>query len=431
MRLNMIQTKLRMQLLRFVALGLLSLSMSPGAWAARIKDIAEIEGVRSNSLLGYGVVVGLKGTGDIDPRSPAAHSVRSLLTRLGVRVAENDLRMRNVAAVLVTAELPAFARPGNRIDVTVSSMGDARSLAGGTLISTPLLAADGKVYAMAQGALVLGGYDARSGQNASSKNHATVGTISAGASVERAAPSSTLNNGELHFVLKQADYTTAERSAEAIKKALSETFAEALAAEEKNKAAQPDAGSLVEDAALNEDAASPEDGGVSEPQKSPERMLVDSVQAEDAARIVIKVPEKLRDQQVRIVASAESAWLQVDQRARVVVNERTGTVVLGAQVRISPVAVAHAGLEIRISSQNTASQPNALGAGRTVVTRNSDVQVREGKAQLKPLSHEAQGASVADLATALNALGASPRDLIAILQSLHAAGALQADIVVQ
>lgn len=425
MRIDKFLKNLRRYGALFAGLVLISFFISSqSALAARIKDVADLEGVRSNSLLGYGVVVGLKGTGDMDPRSPAAHSVRSLLARLGVQLAENDLRMRNVAAVLVTAELPPFARPGSRIDVTVSSMGDARSLAGGILISTPLLAADGQIYAMAQGALVLGGYDVRAGHNAASKNHSTVGLISNGASVERAAPSTTLVNGELHFVLRQADYTTAESGAEAIKQALEKTFAKALAAAEKSAAAVVDAG-LVEDAAVVEDA------GPVVVQKIPERILIDSIEAEDAARIVIKVPEKLRDQQVRIVASAESAWLQVDQRAVIVVNERTGTVVLGAQVHISPVAVAHAGLEIRISSQKNASQPNALAAGRTVVTRNSDVQVREKKGQLKSVSHESQGASVADLATALNALGATPRDLIAILQSLRAAGALQAEIVVQ
>lgn len=400
--------------------------------AARIKDVAQLEGVRSNALLGYGVVVGLKGTGDMDPRSPAAHSVRSLLTRLGVRVSDNELRMRNVAAVLVTAELPAFARPGGRLDVTVSSMGDARSLAGGTLIATPLAGADGQIYAVAQGSLVLGGYDARGGQNAWTKNHSTVGTVSGGAAIERAAPSTTLVDGSLHFVLKNADYTTAERAAKAIEQALREAFADELA---KLAPAAGDGG-VVSDAAAAGDAGMGADGAAAEDAQvelvlAPEQLMLESVRAQDAARIVIDVPEKLRDQQVRIVAAAESAWVQVDQRAVVVVSERTGTVVLGSQVLIAPVAVAHGGLQIRISSSENASQPNALGAGRTVVTRDDSVQVKEGKGKLTTLSHEAQGASVADLATALNALGATPRDLITILQSLRAAGALQADIVVQ
>ncbi|MFH1810634.1 MAG: flagellar basal body P-ring protein FlgI [Pseudomonadota bacterium] len=393
-------------------LALLLLLLALPVQAARVKDIARLDGVRDNHLVGYGVVVGLKGTGDLDFRGVAPQSVSALLARLGVTIPARDLRLRNVAAVLVTATLPAFVRPGDRIDVSVSSLGDARSLAGGTLIATPLTAADGRPYAVAQGALVVGGFDAAAGMNQVYRNYATSGRIASGATVERPAPARILHDGSLRLVLHRADFTTAQRLASSVTEALRS----AGIVPSPRAAPAVDGGATASTVDLGEDASTPP---------------LAPCRAEDGASVVLDVPAAWQGREVELLSLIENAWVDVDQRSVVVVSERTGTVVVGAQVRIAPVAVAHGGLEIEIRSSPEVSQPSAFGQGTTAVTRQDQVQAHEQMDQLRALGVEARGASVADLATALNALGATPRDLVVILEALRSAGALQAELVVQ
>ena len=345
------------------------------AHAVRIKDIANIKGVRQNQLVGYGLIVGLNGTGDDDDLKYTIQSLAAMLQKMGVTVRAEDIESENVAAVMVTAVLPAFARVGTPIDVLVSSIGDAENLQGGTLLFTPLKAADGQVYAIAQGPVSTGGFQAGGEAGGGvQKNFPTVGRVPGGALIEKEIALDFNQKKILTFVLNQPDFTTASRMAGAI------------------------------NAAANDHIA----------------------RTQDAATVEVRVPHKYRGNVVELATLIESLGVTPDTVSKVVINERTGTVIMGENVRISTVAIAHGNLSIEIKETEEVSQPLPFSrGGRTVVTPDSDVIVEEGK---KPLFLVESGVSIGEVVRALNALGVSPRDLIAIFQALKAAGALQAEL---
>lgn len=341
----------------------------------RIKELARLEQVRENQLTGLGLVIGLNGTGDGRGSQANIQMVANMLERFGLQVNAADLRLRNAAAVMVTATLPPFARPGDVIDVTVSSFGDAKSLQGGFLLQTPLMAANGQVYAVAQGPVSIGGFNVRSAGAAVQQNHTVVGRVANGAIVEREVPIH-LGDGEtLTWVLRNPDFTTAMRVAEAINARFGAPLAQAM----------------------------------------------------DQSAIRVKVPEEMRDDPIPFIAVVEELSVRPDAVAQVVINERTGTVVLGHDVRISTVAVAHGSLTVRVQPVVEVSQPPPLSDGETVVTVTPDITVEEQPGRLMLLE---SGTSVAELVEALNAIGATPRDIIAILQAIKAAGALYGELVV-
>ncbi|RMG11304.1 MAG: flagellar basal body P-ring protein FlgI [Deltaproteobacteria bacterium] len=342
----------------------------------RIKDLAQVEGMRDNVLYGYGLVVGLPGTGDTARVFFTHQSISSMLGRLGIRVDPREVRVRNVAAVMVTARLPNFARPGARIDVEVSSLGNARSLAGGVLLATPLQGPDGKTYAVAQGPVQAGGFDVRARGSRVSYNMPTTGRVPGGGTIEVAVRPK-LDGAPLRLALKEPDFTTAIRMAEAIEAEVGEGTAKAV----------------------------------------------------DPATVEVTVPQN--ESAMQVMARIEGIEVDADQRARVVISERTGTVVAGAHVRIREVAVAHGSLRISIERQPVISQPPAglLGGGRGRTVRDETNRIRANEAPAKVV-HLPAATTVADLVAALNALGARPRDLIAILQAMKAAGALDADLEV-
>lgn len=344
--------------------------------AARLKDITHVRGVRSNQLIGYGLVVGLDKSGDDHRILYTIQSLTSMLARMGIKVDGGDIRARNVAAVVVTAELPAFGQAGAAIDVTVSSIGNAKSLYGGTLLMTPLRGPDGNVYAVAQGPLLLGGYSF-SGQGGSSvqKNHPTVGRIPDGAIIEREIQVDLNAKTQLVLSLLQQDFTTAVRVSETINEFLAGSFAK----------------------------------------------------AQNSGSVVVQVPEDYENRVVELIASLERLNVETDRRARVVLNERTGTVVMGADVRISTIAIAHGSLKVHIRTSAQVSQPAPFGAGQTVVVPQSDIQAEE---DVVPLAVVESGVTIGDLVMALNAIGVSSRDLIDILQAIKASGALEADLVI-
>ena len=353
-----------------------SLSSRPAtASAVRVKELVDVQGMRDNALYGYGLVVGLAGTGDTEYVFFTSQSISGMLGRLGIRIDPHDVRVRNVAAVMVTARLPAFARPGTTMDVSVASMGNARSLAGGVLLITPLTGADGQVYGLAQGPVQAGGIEASAFGSSYQKNQPTSGRVPAGATIERSvAPS--LDKEKLTLGLKHPDFTTANNLVEVINKALGEEAAKAI----------------------------------------------------DPAQVEIKVPAAYKGKAVGLLTKLETLEVQADDRARVVVSERTGTVVAGERVRIHPVAVAHGGLSISIQANPLVFQPNAFSqGGKTVQTKQAQIDAKEKEKAVVALPATA---SVEDLTKALNLLGASPRDLIAILQAMKAAGALDADLEV-
>ena len=359
-----------------LALAVATLSLtSADATAVRLKDLGEWEGVRANQLLGYGLVVGLAGTGDSDRALFTVQSLASMLGRMGIRVAPKDIKIRNVAAVIVTAELPPFARPGSRIDVTASSIGNAKSLQGGSLLMTALEGPDGNVYAVAQGALVVGGFTAEASGSSVSKNHPTVGRIANGAIIERSFGVDLTTMEILTFQLAYADFATA---------------------------------ALVADAMIGASS-----GGV--------------VRVLDAATVQVQVPESERTSVPRFMAKLEALDVVPDTGARVVLNERTGTVVFGADVRIATVAVSHGSLRVEVTTAREASQPAPLSQGETVVVEQSRVSATEEGGKLKVVEG---GVSLGELVDALNALGATPRDLIDILQAIKAAGALNAELII-
>jgi flagellar P-ring protein precursor FlgI len=348
----------------------------PDVWAVRIKDIADIKGVRQNQLVGYGLVVGLEGTGDSDSALFTIQSLSSLLEKMGVTVQPSDIEdVENVAAVMVTADLPPFASLGSRLDVLVSSIGDAENLQGGTLLFTPLRAADGHVYAVAQGPVSTGGF-AVSGNSGDQvqKNFPTVGRVVGGALVEKELHSNFNQKRALTLALKDPDFTTASRVAQAINRAFYNQLA----------------------------------------------------QTENAGSIRVTVPENYRGNTVQFVTMIESLGVTPDMVSKVVVNERTGTVIMGENVRIATIAIAHGNLSIQINESQDVSQPLPFSpGGQTVVTPESEIVVQEGK---KPIFLVESGVSIGEVVKALNALGVSPRDLIAIFQALRAAGALQAEL---
>jgi flagellar P-ring protein FlgI len=349
---------------------------SATSWAAptRLKDLTEVQGSRENALIGYGLVVGLTNTGDSEQVLFTMQSVSSVLGRFGVRVDPRDIRSRNVAAVMVTAKLPTYARPGGTIGVTVSAMGNARSLQGGTLLMTPLAGADGQTYAVAQGPVQVGGYDVAGGSSMIRKNTPTAGTIPDGATVERAVTPS-LTSGALVLRLRRPDFTNSTRIAAAIDKALGGPSAKAL----------------------------------------------------DSAAVEIKVPEADKDNPVGLLARLEALEIEADVKAKIVVSERTGTVVMGEKVRLRPAAISHGGLRVAINTQFAVSQPNPFGAGQTVVAPNQRTTAQE---QQRSAVAVPATSTVDDLVKALNGIGASSRDLVAILQALEAAGALEAELEV-
>jgi flagellar P-ring protein precursor FlgI len=357
-----------------LALALLALG-APRAAATpvRIKELCDVQGVRDNVLYGYGLVVGLAGTGDTEQVFFTSQSIAGMLGRLGIRVDPRDVRVRNVAAVMVTAKLPSFARPGSRIDVNVSSMGNARSLSGGVLLVTPMTGPDGQVYALAQGSVQAGGFDVVAFGSAVKKNPSTSGSVPAGGIVERSV-SANLDKATLTLGLKRPDFTTSSRIAEAINGAL------------KDKAA---------------------------------------AHAVDPAAVEVKVPGAFKGQVVALMTTIEALEVESDQRARVVVSERTGTVVAGERVRIHAVAVAHGDLSISINATPLVFQPAPLSRGRTAQTKQATIDAKEKE---KPVVALPATSTVEDLVKALNLLGASARDLVAILQAMKAAGALEADL---
>jgi flagellar P-ring protein FlgI len=361
---------------RIYAVLVLLLACPSWVGAVRIKDLADINGVRDNQLVGYGLVVGLDGTGDGKKSLFTVQSMVSMLEKMGITINPNDITVANVAAVMVTAALPPFAKSGNRIDVLVSSIGDAKNLQGGTLLMTPLKAANGKIYAVAQGPVSTGGFQASGAGAGVQKNFPTVGRVVGGALVEREIRLDLNSRRSLTLSIRDPDFTTAMRMTDAINALFYDHIAE----------------------------------------------------AKDAGTVRIKVPMAYLGNIVGLVAMIEKLDVKPDMDAKVVINERTGTVVMGENVRISTVAIAHGNLSIVIKETPQVSQPQPFSqGGQTVVTPNTDLSVKE---ETKKLVVMESGASIGDVVGALNALGVSPRDLIAIFQAIKAAGALQAQLEV-
>ncbi|MDB5038416.1 MAG: flgI [Bacteriovoracaceae bacterium] len=339
----------------------------------RVKDISSLKGVRQNQLLGYGLVVGLQGTGDGTSSQFTMQSLATMLNNLGVGIDASTINVKNVAGVIVTAYLPPFSKLGSKMDILVSSLGDAKSLKGGTLLLTPLKGADGQVYAVAQGPLTIGGFSEEKAGASSVKNHPTVGKVPGGATIEREIPFEFSMMKDLTYSLHTADFTTANRVVRAINKELKGPFAS----------------------------------------------------AKDSGTIQIQIPDAFKDQMVQLVSQIELVKVQPDTTAKVVVNERTGTVVVGQDVRISTVAVAHGSLTINIQPNLSVSQPEAFSGGTTQVIETPTIDVKEGENKLAIIPGSV---SIGDLVRALNAMGVTPRDLIAVFQAIQAAGALQAEL---
>jgi flagellar P-ring protein precursor FlgI len=346
--------------------------------AARLKELVSIEGVRDNQLVGYGLVVGLNGTGDRKQTLFSTQSLANMLARMGVTVDPTQITVKNVAAVMVTATLPAFSQPGARIDVTASSIGDAANLQGGLLVLTSLKGTDGQVYAIAQGSVVTGGFVA-SGRAGTSQtvNHPTAGRIPEGAIVERSSPLPDLSRN-LHLQLRDMDFTTASRIAEVVNK----KFA---------------------------------DGG---------KFLA---HADNGRIVTVPVPAEWGSHPADFIAELENITVDTDAPSRVIVNERTGTIVMGKQVHVAPVAIMHGNLSVQIQTTYSVSQPLPNSQGTTQVVPQEKVGATEEKARNVVLQN---GATVEDLVRALSAIGSTPRDIIAILQALRAAGALEAEVEV-
>jgi flagellar P-ring protein precursor FlgI len=362
-------------------------------YSARIKDISSIKGIRQNQLFGYGLIVGLFGSGDKGGSTFTQQGLANMLEHMGIHVNPEDIKAKNVAAVVVSAKMPPFARIGQKIDVTLSSIGDAKSLLGGTLLLTPLKGVDNKVYALAQGPVVIGGYAAGGAAGGGvAKNHTTAGRISGGATIEKEIPLSVMDKKELTILLNNPDFNTANRVANAV------------------------------NAQMQAHIATPMDSGTLE----------------------FKIPEKFNNNIVSLIAQIGEIEVKPDSIAKVIVNEKTGTVVVGENVRILRVAVAHGNLSIQIKEQKNVSQPRAFApsgrgaaaqqmkggtvvasGGSTVVTPESHVSVAEEDSRLLLIP---EGRTIGELVNALNAIGVTPRDLITILQAIKAAGALQGEL---
>ncbi len=347
-----------------------------GSFASRIKDLADIEGVRSNQLVGYGLVVGLNGTGDSSSTEFTIQSLVNMMERMGMRIDRSKVKVDNVAAVMVTAKLPPFAKSGTTIDVLVSSIGDADSLVGGTLLMTPLDGPDGKVYAVAQGPLAVGAI-AFGGKAAKvQKNHPTVGRIPNGAIVEREVPFHLDEHRALRYRLRDPDFTTVLRMTKAINSHFGQQVAKPL----------------------------------------------------DSASMLVEVADKYQDSLISYIAQIEHLEVEPDMGAKIIVNERTGTIVMGENVRISTVAVSHGNLNLVVSESTLVSQPEAFSRnGSTVAAPETQAVATEEEGNLVVLP---KGVSIGAVSRALNAIGATPRDLIAIFQAIKAAGALHAELEV-
>jgi len=372
----LILIKIMNHYLRISALALLSLVVcfSQTANAERLKDIASIQGVRSNQLIGYGLVVGLDGTGDQTTQTPfTVQSIISMMQQMGVSLPPGtSLQLKNVAAVMVTSALPAFAQPGQNIDITVSSMGNAKSLRGGTLLMTPLKGIDGLVYAIAQGSLVVGGVGASANGSQTQINHLSVGRISAGATVERATPNSISQTDGLNLELKESDFSTAS----IVVNAINHQFGANTAFAQNGR--------------------------------------------------VIQVQPPAHTSRVAFLASLETINITPALNyAKVIINARTGSVVINQTVTLESCAVAHGNLSVVISTEPVISQPGAFSSGQTISTAISQIEIIKEPGKVMQLNN---GANLADVVKALNAIGATPQDLLAILQAMKAAGALRAEL---
>jgi flagellar P-ring protein precursor FlgI len=359
-----------------LAIAALSLYIAPAGATSRIKDLANIEGVRQNQLIGYGLVVGLNGSGDTLNNIPfTKQSLQAMLERMGVNIRGANIRTGNVAAVMVTGNLPAFSTQGTRMDVTVSALGDAKSLQGGTLLVTPLLGADGNVYAVAQGSLAIGGFAAEGDAAKIVRGVPTVGRISNGAIIEREIDFALNRLPNVRLALRNADFTTAKRIAAAVNDFLG------------NKIAEP----------------------------------------VDPSTVLLNVPKEFKGNVVALLTEIEQLQVEPDIGAKIVIDERSGIIVMGRDVRVATVAIAQGNLTITVSESRQVSQPLPFSRGRTVTVPRSRVGVEEDG---KKLALVKDGVSLQQLVDGLNALGIGPRDMIAILQAVKAAGAIQADIEV-
>ena len=337
----------------------------------RIKDVVDVEGARSNQLSGIGIVTGLVGTGDKSPM--AMQMMKNMLQQYGINVDERSIRSKNVAVVSLTADLPPYVKPGQTIDVTASTMGDAKSLQGGTLLQAPLMAADGKVYAVAQGPVLVGGYAAGGAAATTTKNIPTAGRVPRGAIVEREVPTGYADGGQMALLLHTPDFTTAQRISDTI----NSTF-----------------------------------GAVSRPA--------------DAGRVVVDLPGQYVGAPTAFLAKMEKLEIEPDVAARVAVNERTGTVVMGGDVKISSVAVAHGNLTVSVAEDPNVVQPNPMSPGQTAVENRTDITVAEDGTSMIAMPATT---TVRDLVRVINAIGATPRDVIAILQAINEAGALHGQLI--
>jgi len=374
-----------------------SLFLVTSGFSARLKDIVDIEGVRGNYLIGYGLVVGLKGTGDGVLSKFTVQSVVNMLERFGIKVPKEQIILKNVAAVLVTAYLPPFAMPGQRIDVEVSSLGDAKSLQGGTLLLTPLLGPDGKVYALAQGPLSLGGFAAEGAGARIQTAHPTAGKIPNGAIVERPVEEGLKFNGlpkgtpeEIEKIIKKGEMDLQPRITLSLKEPDFSTaykIAETINIYLKGNYAQP----------------------------------------KDNRNIELVIPSSYREKEIKLLAELENLEIPTDIPAKVVIDERTGTVVIGENVRISKVAIAHGNISIQVKEYPEVYQPYPFSPGETVVVPRTEIEAKEKKAKVVILE---EGATLGELVRALNAVGATATELISILQAIKAAGALQAELII-
>lgn len=369
-----------MKTIRFLSVLLfLSILLVQTASATRIKDIAQLGGVRENQLIGYGLVTGLAGTGDdLQKVLFTRQALYNMMVRQGITVNPTDfakIKSKNVAAVMVTASLPPFGKAGSTIDIEVASIGDAKNLAGGNLLMTALKGPDGKVYAVAQGPMTVGAFAFGGKAAKAQKNHPTVGRIANGAIIEQTVPVALGQDGVLSYRLRMSDFSTAANMSNAI------------------------------NAVFGKDTASPI----------------------DSTTVTVSVPDEFKEQPVDFIARLESLDLKVESTARVVINERTGTIVMGQDVRLSTVAVSHGNLSIVIKESADVIQPNPLAPGETVIVPKTTIEVTEDDGELMVVK---EGVSISAVADALNAIGATPRDLIAIFQAIKAAGAMQGELVV-
>lgn len=347
-------------------------TVSLNAAEARLKDIAAFEGVRDNQLIGYGIIVGLDGTGDTTQNKFTFQSMANLLDKMGLKLDPTAFQMRNTAAVAVTATLPPFSRAGSKIDVTVSSIGSAKSIQGGILLITPLKAADGEIYAVAQGAVSIGGYNASQGGTGTTKNHATVGRIPNGALIEKEVNFDFTSQSYFTLVMFNSDFTSTSRAVNTINKAFGDIAA-----------------------------------------------------AVDSRTVKIMIPDKYQRDKVLMASMLENLVISPDSQAKVVINERTGTIVFGENVTISKVALAHGNITISIKTEYDVYQPNPLSGGETTVVPKQTKEIKEEEARFTVIENQPK---ISDVVKTLNSLGATPRDIIAILQAMKSAGALQAEL---